>query len=557
MSDADDSLKGLWKDLRENGNSETAAMPHREWSHPGAHASQYQQQQEFPSTHDNPRGFQPESMNYQNGHSQSNPMHNMDPQGIHNMMMHDQMGGAWQRTHESNNNMYPHNTYEINAPMDPTTNHSPTQSVNLQQVTPTDQSYTTKESGQMDATSSRNGEEDDLTPVPFQQDPLQQISPPNPASSAQYPQHENVSAQPQQHHQQQATLDNQEEIMPPIPEKSHNDKKRPAESQVIDLLDSDEEDDNAEELGSAANVSQHAAAAEETAKRQNTQAFQAYQKRVNNMPQWMQGHKRPAIPPTTIIPGASLGIPQNISSAASTLQQDLQAIVHRNTPENYLPVYVDVGDNFAPTWYNLMPPDPPAPPRKPSGDNTAKKLFQLSLLNCREFTIEGLPVSWSGPPTKVGGLRKVIKTISREHGGNATYDKENDRWRIPLEAYEAFVGYLADDKLISLNKIPRTHLTMATLERERQQKGYPPAEKIISSGVPLGLAKALAPFQRGGVDFIVHKKGRGLIADDMVRHGKGRGKRKLPFQSHTKHVVSNTGFGENNPGHRSHVCVYG
>jgi hypothetical protein len=44
-------------------------------------------------------------------------------------------------------------------------------------------------------------------------------------------------------------------------------------------------------------------------------------------------------------------------------------------------------------------------------------------------------------------------------------------------------------------------------------KGYPSAKKLVSQGVPHGLATALAPFQRGGVDFVIEKGGRALIAD--------------------------------------------
>ncbi|OEU20498.1 hypothetical protein FRACYDRAFT_179877, partial [Fragilariopsis cylindrus CCMP1102] len=47
------------------------------------------------------------------------------------------------------------------------------------------------------------------------------------------------------------------------------------------------------------------------------------------------------------------------------------------------------------------------------------------------------------------------------------------------------------------------------------EKGFPSANKILSFGVPKGLATALAPFQRGGVDFVVEKEGRALLADDM------------------------------------------
>ena len=61
--------------------------------------------------------------------------------------------------------------------------------------------------------------------------------------------------------------------------------------------------------------------------------------------------------------------------------------------------------------------------------------------------------------------------------------------------------------------IPDTQLKIASLGKARLEKGYPSVRKIISQGVPRGLATALAPFQRGGVDFVIEKEGRALIAD--------------------------------------------
>ena len=64
--------------------------------------------------------------------------------------------------------------------------------------------------------------------------------------------------------------------------------------------------------------------------------------------------------------------------------------------------------------------------------------------------------------------------------------------------------------------IPSNQLKIASLGKARIEKGYPSARKLISEGVPKGLAHALAPFQRGGVDFIIEKKGRALIADGKL-----------------------------------------
>jgi hypothetical protein len=56
---------------------------------------------------------------------------------------------------------------------------------------------------------------------------------------------------------------------------------------------------------------------------------------------------------------------------------------------------------------------------------------------------------------------------------------------------------------------------MATLGRELKNKAYPSAQALIDEGIPSGIAKALAPYQRGGVDFALHQDGRVLIADEM------------------------------------------
>jgi hypothetical protein len=189
-----------------------------------------------------------------------------------------------------------------------------------------------------------------------------------------------------------------------------------------------------------------------------------------------------------------------------------------STHYDYPPVYFDFAESFQPTWKIILPivarPNPPAMGAR----SNQKRAFRLSLLNVSEFTITGLPTTMDGYPTPVTNLRKIIKQISREHG-KAVYEKGKDgvggKWRIPLGAYQNFYGFLAEDRNTRLDGVPDHQLNIATLERARQEKGYPSCEEIIRMGVPPGLAKALAPFQRGGVDFVVAKKGRALIADDM------------------------------------------
>lgn len=182
---------------------------------------------------------------------------------------------------------------------------------------------------------------------------------------------------------------------------------------------------------------------------------------------------------------------------------------------------------------------------------TPKKMYQLSLLNVNEFTIEGTSPHWnrSVVPTSIQGLRQPIRQICRKHGvkavydtlkSNVTLDGEDDittttlattalyssngdelvgKWRIPLSVYHELAGYLSTLEHTEIRRIPDNQLRIASLERARQEKGYPDADVLVQYGVPMGLAKALAPFQRGGVDFVRDRKGRAWIADGTFFHG--------------------------------------
>ena len=86
-------------------------------------------------------------------------------------------------------------------------------------------------------------------------------------------------------------------------------------------------------------------------------------------------------------------------------------------------------------------------------------------------------------------------------------------------AYQAFVSYLRNNKMWKVKGIPDDQLKIASLGKARLDKGFPSAQKIISYGVPRGLATTLAPFQRGGVDFVMERNGRALIADGRSRLG--------------------------------------
>ena len=182
------------------------------------------------------------------------------------------------------------------------------------------------------------------------------------------------------------------------------------------------------------------------------------------------------------------------------------------------PVYVSLDSANLPTWRTLVPAPVSYRQPPPTDVRSNQRRFRLSLLNVNEFTITGLPTYMDGPPTPLTNLRTSIRQISRDHG-KAVYDRNKEggggKWRIPLGAYHAFVGFLRGQPNTYVEGIPQHQLQIASLEKSRQEKGYPTVGDVIEMGVPAKLANALAPFQRGGVDFVCEKDGRALIADDM------------------------------------------
>ncbi|KAG7356577.1 SNF2/helicase domain containing protein [Nitzschia inconspicua] len=183
------------------------------------------------------------------------------------------------------------------------------------------------------------------------------------------------------------------------------------------------------------------------------------------------------------------------------------------------PKYLEFASDHIPTWTRMLP-------ELPTHNSTDElKWFELSLLNVKEFTITGQPIgTFDGRRSSVLGFRKVIKEFSRGHGKpRFERDKEfrdesgsdGGKWRIPLGAYPAIYNYFRRLPNCTVHGIPEEQLRVASLGKARLEKGYPSVQKIMAMGVPKGLAVALAPFQRGGVDFVKEKHGRALIADDM------------------------------------------
>ncbi|KAL3911748.1 MAG: hypothetical protein SGILL_007160, partial [Bacillariaceae sp.] len=185
------------------------------------------------------------------------------------------------------------------------------------------------------------------------------------------------------------------------------------------------------------------------------------------------------------------------------------------------PKYVSFPDGHTPTWKKPLPSLD-----VPRHDPNEPRNYEMSLLNVSEFTITGMTRGmYDTRRTSVLGYRKAIRDISKPHG-KAVFerDKENEntesgadggKWRIPLGAYRALVTFFRNLPNCYIQEIPEDQLKIASLGKARLEKGYPSVEKIVSLGVPRGLASALAPFQRGGVEFVNEKAGRSLIADDM------------------------------------------
>jgi SWI/SNF-related matrix-associated actin-dependent regulator 1 of chromatin subfamily A len=186
------------------------------------------------------------------------------------------------------------------------------------------------------------------------------------------------------------------------------------------------------------------------------------------------------------------------------------------------PIVFKNHDGFEPTWKTLIAP----PQTNPASSTNETRQFKLSLVSHDEFTITPIKHysnSFHYEPN-VHGLRIHIKQIARKygHGKTATFEKvklddgrEQGKWRIPLGAYYAFLTFLTESPNTIVEGIPNPQLKIASVARAAAERDYPSSEALINCGVPPGLANALAPYQRGGVDFVLQRNGRALIADDM------------------------------------------
>ncbi|GKZ00892.1 hypothetical protein MPSEU_001040800 [Mayamaea pseudoterrestris] len=321
---------------------------------------------------------------------------------------------------------------------------------------------------------------------------------------------------------------------------------------VLDDSDDDSDDDGASEQPDLKRQRVQSSASSSVAQLKPQQkpisvgAIQSHHhRRPSNLPPWMQQAVN-ALRTGYIVPGQSLSSHvhhQQQSDAIAAAERGAQEASVTNHPaapsmhptDNGIsnanpfaatlqqpmpnaPLYMKLPSNFRPTWQHILPPTHASSlPRLADNHGSQLKRFQLSLLNVNEFSFMGLPVSsFDVRPTPISGMRVPIRQISRPYG-KAEFEQDADggKWRIPLGAYQPFYAYLCSLSNTRVEGISFRQLQIASLEKARQEKGYPTPEELIEKGVPSGLASALAPFQRGGVDFVLEKEGRALIADEM------------------------------------------
>ena len=244
-------------------------------------------------------------------------------------------------------------------------------------------------------------------------------------------------------------------------------------------------------------------------------------------------------------------------------QQQAQANSEPACNSYNTPTYLHTQPGFVPTFTDLLPPPPKTAEEieqakqdeaaaiaaayrhksRLQSTNIYNPSYALSLLSVAEFTITAIPHPFdvSEPhelqPALEEEFRQVLESIcgaavstKLEGDGNVGSDSESlsasstcddprfvdGKWRIPLSAYQQFYAYLTSKKGRGrVEGIPDQQLKVASLGRQRMDRSYPSAEDLIDKGVPCGIAHALAPYQRGGVDFCLERKGRALLADDM------------------------------------------
>lgn len=279
---------------------------------------------------------------------------------------------------------------------------------------------------------------------------------------------------------------------------------------VIELLDSDDEagnkSDETDQLGSPNFKRKYPTEGQAFAKRPLSGGEASYLARRQNMPGWMRRSEPVAMANHLNKPQAQEA-PQGIYGAAMEIQQYFFTE----------PQYIPQNFGYIPTWKALQSFEE-ATKVGTLQQQAAMKYYELSLLNVSEFTVNGGTSNLGYETTSLSGLRVHIKSIARDHG-KAIFERDTEtqegKWRIPLGAYRSFYSFLAAQPNTTVNGIDETQLKIASLGKARLEKDYPSEKKLVDLGVPPNIANTLAPFQRGGVEFVYEKGGRALIADEM------------------------------------------
>ncbi|GFH58462.1 hypothetical protein CTEN210_14938 [Chaetoceros tenuissimus] len=193
-------------------------------------------------------------------------------------------------------------------------------------------------------------------------------------------------------------------------------------------------------------------------------------------------------------------------------QQQQQNQVSILTPYNFA-----IDQDLKCTWQNMLPTRNKVPAPMPVHTDQVRA-YRLSLLSNSYFTITAImhhTNSYDFIPSLMG-IRKPIKEIVKNHGEKGeSAILEDGKWRIPLSVYQVFYNYLSHQQKTYVEPIPNHQIQIASLGKAAAERGYPSPEELISHGIPSGLANGLAPYQRGGVDFVLQRNGKALIADEM------------------------------------------
>jgi hypothetical protein len=292
---------------------------------------------------------------------------------------------------------------------------------------------------------------------------------------------------------------------------------------VIELLDSDDDSGTGsndtrdliyEALGSTSRKKRKSPTVDgaSVAKRPISAGEASYLARSQKMPGWMQQSN-------------ALVVTNHLSTNPGT--QDALQKMHSQTMKYSLsqqqqfsftePIYLPPTPGYISTWKAIQSFE--AAVSRPSQHHSSLKHYELSLLNVLEFTVSGVTSQFGYEPTSLSGLRVHIKSIARDHG-KAVFERDAEtgegKWRIPLGAYRGLYSFLTAQPNTAVIGIDEIQLKIASLGKARLEKNYPSENKLVAWGVPENIANILAPFQRGGVEFVYEKGGRALIADEMV-----------------------------------------